>query len=1370
MDKKRKTKKFLGRAALTCAALLAVTSTFGMFAACNSDTTDDGDDDDTVTSSNPDSQLIKNGNFEFYDDNDGVYLISSPNSWSRTATGTSSAVMSGIINTKPTAWKAMTDPELAATLDYNNELVDKKNDDDATDEDKENYEEYYVDYNGMESDDILYKNVKAATEDDATDNDKALIDNPLTHNIIEQDTDGAYYYMDGSEKVNLYKNEDGDFFLDEDFEEPFESSVLMVHNYLKNGKGTGQYYGASTSLTLEANTAATLSVWVKTSDLLYDGGQAVTQSRGAFIEVTQSVGSTTLDSFKIKYINTGKLNPKPDDENTDWLNNGWVQYNIYIQACDFASTTIKVNLGLGEEDGYAVEGYAFFDDLVCKKYKSIEDVTLPTLATDDSGKYLSKEDGGTYCDLMSEGNDKVFEADTYTVITETGEHVEDRFSESFDYYIDLNSTTEKLPVQLNANNTEMGLTVDTDKYTVGGSAPTVIGAKATSIGTEGTDYYVNSKINGINTNEDILANIDVANETEFTNALGSHKYFELLKDKLTSAKDLPQVGANANTVIMLSAMGAPYTAKIDNGGNAFTIAAEEYRVFSVWVKTSNMNGYTAATINLIDANNDANVATLSIDTTGLEVNVDDDNKDIYNGWVECFFFIHNDTEEEQSYTIELKFGNTVIKGTTLSSYNYGWAAFTNMRTLTVDEDEYAYFTGANAAHTSSLSFSETDNRSNNNFTTAISDDDIKTNITKPSTYEGVNGESATVVNGDKFSSYNYTDKNAYAGLVNVDAFNDYIDALAGGNTEDYAWLAQLLAINGTSASEAATKADEVWTEIFGAKSVQPLLIVDTLRTYAEKQALDAESFALGTYYYFDAEDNCYVKATTFEEGKTYYNLMQAINYGYVGSSATVSSNSYTAVSVKVKVEGDRKAYIYLADDTTREVLEYTTPKYTFWYDEVGNVLKAEPNEDDENYDAKANIAYTSDDSGLYTLDGKYYANLYNLEREYYKEGVNYYNAAGDLLTIDQIEQNEIYYANAEMTAYQAHRLVTSDGNRAYEYTGTGVGANAEYYYCVNGAADKNYVVKTFDTTVATPRYTEISGAEYYYEIGDTNGEWVTVNFFIHTGSASKNYRLELWSGERDENGVTTSLGDTVKVVEELNSYVVFDYSYVSLSETTYTALLNEYLDEINTKYIEALANVDGALAEIDGKNYSLADLERLAEEKLSEGEVQKLKTYTAHYYNYTLYDASDYLPFNELEADEGDTGYDYDINDFEEKLAYFKLDNDETKTTFIDYSAVDQSITRVDVDAEEDEEEETEDDEDATNVFLLISSIVLVVAVFAALATMLGREIYKAIKKKRGTKADKVGYSKAKRYIKQYTKANGEIKIPEENNEDTDSE
>ena len=145
----------------------------------------------------------------------------------------------------------------------------------------------------------------------------------------------------------------------------------MIHNYRRNDFGGAEtYFSSSTTVALEANTAAEISLWVKTSELYFSGAnkqrKKVDYDRGAYIKVNTQVGGNSLDAFEIKNINTEKLNPAPvttvDEKEVidyaNWENYGWVQYTVYVAARRFATPTVNLTLGLGENDTNTFEGYA----------------------------------------------------------------------------------------------------------------------------------------------------------------------------------------------------------------------------------------------------------------------------------------------------------------------------------------------------------------------------------------------------------------------------------------------------------------------------------------------------------------------------------------------------------------------------------------------------------------------------------------------------------------------------------------------------------------------------------------------------------------------------------------------------------------------------------------------------------------------------------------------------------------------------------------------------------------------------------------------------------------------------------------------------
>lgn len=1275
--------------ALACTATFSFT---GLAAACSNETSDNTNTDKTT--STEDTQLIKNGNFEYFNvPDEAVHLIKTPLNW--TSGGTSSYTKSGIIGTSETAWAALTDEELADKLDYNNDL-------DSSDS---AYASLYVDYNGMKSSDILYKDTYAALNDEDNENAKDLIENPGTHyNVTKNDAGELIASGDGNKQI--YEDENGDYFLDEDFTQPI-SNVLMLHNYSSSTHyGINQNY-SSVSVELPANTAAEVSVWVKTSNLLYDKGVEVDQNYGANITVTHTIGSSTLDDFSITSINTEKLIA---EGKADADYNGWVQYTVYVKACDFASTTLTIKLGLGETD-YPVEGYAFFDDVEITKFIELEDA-------DCSYGENADKIGDAYCTLSSDASEKIFKADSYS--RNGGEVSDERFSNNFYYLLDLASESEYRPVTF--ENAVAGLTIDDDNYVSSDAYNGKLLGFNTSVGLDGTRLPKNFA--SLNTEKDFLAYVKAG--YSFTAA--HTNYYDRLNSALESAANLPGVDSstNYNVLVMLSAYGAAYTSSFD-----ITMEADSYRIISLWVKTSDMSGNTAATLSLTEQNNDDNVASVTIDTTGITTDVDDDNKDIYDGWVQCFFFVENDTSEDKVITFEFNFGISTIKDTTVNSYKAGWAAIANMHALSVDEDTFAY-TGS-GTYTASLTISEDEESKTSVFDEAYGSqaNEIKNGIVNPSTYTGVNGGSSSVVNNGSISlPFDDINTNTNAGLINKEYFENYTDL---------DWYGTLLESFNVSSTDALT----AWNEIFGTTSIQPLIIINSLRDdYLEIKGATADNYK---NYWILNENGVYEKVDAdaeFDEDTTYYSLAQVMNYGFIGSEKTLSASSYSTVSVKVKVSKGAVAYIYLVDTSAeKNILTFTTPSYSFYYDEDGNVLKSKPDTDATLTQQRENVLYSLRDDGLYEdADGALYANIWNYTKSYRDETVEYYDANGKLINFEDIVDGEIYY-KADGTEAD-YFLVTTDGVKVYEYK------DGSYYYIVEGkAADK---VEPFDINYARYNYTELS-EEYMVKIDGTDPDvadkWITVNFVIHTGSESKSYRLELWSGSRDSRGVDEN-GDPIEVAE--GSAVIFDYSYYTVSDDT---LLSWYETEIIRAYQELL-NAKGLLTDISTASENIDYYKALVDKYITDGKISQsdletyelLNNYTAYYYTYSLYDSANFQPFNKDTADEDATGYDYSVNDYSETLAYLSVKENDNYLIFADYSTVDQSIS---IDTATDDTTDTDTTtSDGTSVWLLVSSIVLVVALLFTLISIYVRDLLKKMRRNKTIGKNNYNQQKRNRYIR----------------------
>lgn len=1397
MAKNHAQKRKIRKSVIAMLCALAVTCT-GLAAAC---APEKEDDPSTAVSSREDNQLLKNGNFEHFDIPDkAVHLIRNVNNWTL---GGDTSVKSGIISTATSDWDKLTAEDLAGKLDYNNDLSSS--------------DESYVDYNSMRSRDLLYMDNYAATlaDDDVEDSlinkfeggyegyfritgegtdekpykwnngveevtvyknedngefyldaeltkliRKQQIVNPETHYGAFKEEDGKYYF--GTQQV--YADDKGNYFLDADKKTETVGNVLMIHNSPTDTRfnGVHQYYSSAT-VTLEARTSAEISLWVKTSDLKFDKGYYADgneQDKGAYIEVIQTVAGKSLDSFSVKAINTEKIIAGADKSGLATTeSNGWLQYTVYVNACDFAESTVQIRLGLGSpENNEKVTGYAFFDDVEIKKYRDLEADDTDCTYKDFKNEITTNK---TSCTLTSDEDAKIFYAD---VETRYPGSTPARHAYDFHYLIDLaseNGVSGNYASFTFGTNVTAGLTVETDS--------------------KGVDYVAalknDAKINGL-TPRALTSNIrlpkDVKERPTENDLLGAfnidHKFvtsdfnsgvkdgdIAILNKNLTIEGRLPDEvsGGTSNStrmLVMYSAWGAPYAATVSD--NVFSLRKNEYMLISFWVKTSDMGDGTALTAKIYELDSkgevvDDSAKTLAIDTTGKTTDFEK-QKDIYNGWVQCFFFAKNETGKDgdaaKTFKIDFSFGTTSLISAT--SFESGYAAVANMQTLKIDEDIYNL---ASSGDTTAL-FSFNGNSDDDGGTPmddATGTSDIRTEVSVPDSYSGRNGAN---------SSGNVS--NRYAGLINREHIGNY----TGSVNENYIL---------TSFDSAAT----TWDSVFGKNCYQPLIIINHLRTYTLQATATEDTFenyyikldndTTETDYITGYDGNKYksAKGTTFDEKKTYYSLNKAMNYGFVGESKTVSANSRETVSVRVKVTGDAVAYIYLTDGN--EIISYTTPAYTFFYDEEGNVLDAELDEDWTTAEHRSHIVYTLRKDGLYDgKDGKIYANLYNLIKTYkdskYEHNA-FYDKDGNIASFDNLKDGETYYKSATISDDNIadHYLCNTDGTQVYEYI------DGKYYYLENNKTTTE--VTNFDPMLARyydkpdidqPMVQKVTAADCA-NLGDADG-WVTVNFVIQTGSESKSYRLELWSGARNEKG----FDDDGNFAE---GAIAFDYSHSTVSDTRLAA----YEKEIVTAYNNALKTVDATLLDQipSGTKENIAFYEDLIaalskpQQDAIKAELTKLgyENYSASYYTYTLYDSASYIPFNANTAKDGETGYDYDASSFEEKLAYFGF-NDVSrheKNIFVDYTVVDQDIKMNTVD--DDDSDEDDDTRDTSEFGLYIASIVLVVVLLITLVSILTTQYLKNKKKKNAQNANKKNvYRKRERYVKKVNVDNDEISSEQE--------
>ena len=886
IDSKKRKRQLL---ALFLSAMMA--SSFAAFTACNEE--DDNKDPETETedtSADKDNARLTNGSFEFYDDNDGKNLIiTSPSSWSRSnaSGGVTSKSASGIINTESSAWKNLTQ---SSDLSYATVEDAEKNWDKLTAKDKLAFYEDQKDEDELD----FYENFNIDSEDLPT------CDNPGTH-----------YAADSAEAAD-------------------NTNVLMIHNnYNVSGKyGTAQKFASSTTVTIPAGTYAELSVWVKTADLKYSTNeQEVLSGKGAYIDVTQTVGSVTLDTLQVKNINT-------ELQNSENENNGWVNYTFYLKGCSYATSTIKLTLGLGQATvstnvSEYVSGYAFFDDATCKIYDAEN--------WDTTGK------ANTF-DMSSTKEDKIVNADT---------------NETNSFYMDMDSYNGAFSA-VSFDNANTALTTEEAGN----------GKVYASAGDQ--------KFTGltISTDNDYTGAINFADLEASTNPLVAK-----IKGSLTKSESF-----DSDTMYLIaSGEGAAYTTTFNNGDNYFTLGAGEYAIYSFFLKTSNLAGHTGASVKVVemeqfngewkDFGNE--VAISSIDTSslaGVDLTVDTENgeetrEDIYEGWQQCFFFLENDTEEAKYFKVEFTYGTTTIVGSKNDDYYGGFAALANFQTRPLDEKEFDYVSSGTYAKTLSLKGFDEVEKTGTVFDEASSvDGDIKTGLANPLNYKGVYGGSG-FVNGT--STDTKLNENKYAGLINKKNFLDtdpeteegWIDSEVN-NTIKTA-MANLTLGNATQPLVIYNNEEQAYGFIGANKTIS----ANTHATVSVR--VKATAGATATVYLVDTDDTTHETVLSWNAGVTYW-------YNDDGDLCTMDPtdkdyNSKTDVAFKRQSNGlylvNEKWSGFAASGVAKD--QYYANLANYEKDENGNLIVAE-NGVEYNYNDSL-VNQGNDGIAFYCKDGKYYA-------------------------------------------------------------------------------------------------------------------------------------------------------------------------------------------------------------------------------------------------------------------------------------------------------------------------------------------------------------------------------------------------------------
>lgn len=1016
--------KWKRRAVTALSVTLCLSLSMGILSACGGNETDGGDEEEDPVATETDTQLLKNGNFEFYSDKetereDKRTFLYSPTSWSFTSGSPSSDTRSGILNLDEFDDLTKQGREFADVADAYAHWED------------ENVTVYdRLKFLDEKKDDI--KNLASDSEE------KKLFDK-YNYSMDFEDVKALseYFAKEGTEQLAPAHATEGEGAVED------ENHLLMIHNYTKtnNVVGTGQYYTSGTTITLQAGTAAEVSVWVRTDDLYHYGydtdktegdetipaehpdGIPVENYAGAYIGVTNTVGGTTLDQMQIKNINT---------------KGEWQKYTVYVQANTYATSTFKIVLGLGQSSSdnryEAVNGYAFFDDVSCK---ILDAKDFPLL------------DNGNTCDLTTEKEDKTFPAACKETDTDADRTYSLDLKGEMDFwYLPTGNVTVDETTELSGNEER--------------KAPVEKGPH------------------------------DITEFTTFEglkNQVNSNNYLKNIFDKDFEDRFFKGNGDRSDDVIMLlSASGAPFTATMKN--DAFTLGPDERMLLSFFVKTSSIrSGMSGAGITLVDGVNETSISPFD-STTVNTVDVDEDTKDIYKGWVQCFFFVENDTNAEKTFSLKFTYGPTAVAGTTKSNYCDGYAAFANFEYIKdIDSKLFGYASTGTYAKKVSLTGEVTPTHS---FDSASITSDIEHGFATPVSFTGVQSGSISMV-PEGTPNPTISELNAigvYTGLLNAKHQDNYIH-------NEWSGALPQADIDGT----------DWWYKAFYDKDNpskvpnQPLVILNT-----------------------DGKD---------ENGNTVASADQP-SYGYLNKTETLSANSYRKISLRVKLSANATATVYLIDTSDakkgyNDTLKPVVPKVTYWYDDDGNICTKDPSKDD--FNKRTDIAFYKEDNGLYTrageTDGTYYANLQN----YGTDG------NGNKITSDE---TIAYYAHNG--AFWAYYDKDKTGDSAYTQQVKDLqeakGFDSDW---IRYSAPADETLGKFVSSVT------VKGSADNADNADNADGWTDVVFYLRTGSEQKTFRLEVWAGTRNDSEGNGLPANSYVIFDEYKSESISDYSDI-LSE------------------------------------------------------------------------------------------------------------------------------------------------------------------------------------------------------------------------------
>lgn len=734
-------------------------------------------------------------------------------------------------------------------------------------------------------------------------------------------------------------------------------------------------------------------------------------------------------------------------------NGEWKEFTIYVRANSFTSSSFTVVLGLGQGSSDNRLGYV-------NGYAFFDDVScevLTSAAFDDAA-------ATGICTIDDEDDAKRFEGKTFSSV-------------KIDLDADLGSADD-----LAITKADAAITKDPD----GGKSNVVYN------GPYADDYA------------------KTVTAAELATATASNSYLKNIYDT-DFAGSFPFANADENmTVVMLmSVSSAPYTATSD----VYTLGAKKHMIVSFWVKTSKIGG-TGASATLVDGENRTQIAAFD-STTVATVDIDDETKDIYNGWVQCFFFVSNETDSAKQFTIEFSYGPTDVASAEQTAYDDGYAAFTNFEVLADVNAKYIDYASTDSYAVKATLTGAVDNDSAFDQAGVDTNRDIRNTLAPTANFTAVPNASKSIVTGG-VENTDPTTYGLYTGLLNAKYAANY-SAVSGSA----AWSGALTALADSNSytDSSLSEAELWWAKIFGDYNADD--------TRASSRVANQPLVVLNT-------------------------SSEAVNsYGFLSGSLSVAASSYQRISMRVKLSEGATATFYLIDTSDvkkgyNDPLTPTLPTVTFWYDDNGNIVKGDPTA--SGFNSRTDVLFYRADNGLYyKADGDtsvYYANLKNYTAD---------EATGDLLAVDAEGNTTIaFYCNEGK--YYAYRTETSRGQ--YEYSQEVL----DLYDSLTDEqkADPDYV-----------RYNYVASDMNNYAsvitvkgTAENAGKWVDVTFYVHTGNTAKDYRLEVWAGSRDftvaEDGTVSQTGTKIPA----NSYFFFDnYTSTDVS-SNYDALLSEAVDDL----------------------------------------------------------------------------------------------------------------------------------------------------------------------------------------------------------------